>query len=84
MSKRITKRAERSYDHKIIRDHRGVMLNPLMREAWEVAAKKKLAYAVNKIQRLEKRFSAVHWTLPEWQHLHSQILHLEEGLFGDQ
>ena len=87
MKNRITKRAERAYDQRVLRDARGVMLNPLDNAAYLVIAEKKLQYAMKRLARIERSYvhlitngSLLH-TDPKWVYFNDQAKHLDRDLF---
>ena len=86
MKKRITKRAERAYDQRVLRDARGVMLNPLPDADYLLVAEKKLQYAMRRLARIEGSYlhimtnGALLANDPKWVYFNDQARNLDRDI----
>ena len=86
MKKKISKKAERAFDQKVIRDHRGVMLNPLPDADYLVVAEKKLQYAMKRLARIEGSYlhQCTNGSLlerdPKWVYFNDQARNLDRDI----
>lgn len=87
MKKKITRKAERAFDQKVIRDARGVMLNPLDNANYLVIAEKKLQYAMKRLARIEGSYlhlitnGSLLADDPKWVYFSNQARNLDRDLF---